>query len=193
MTRKRKDPMRELKSEERHFLERVSRSGGAPAAEVARAKALLAVAAEQSYQESARTAGRKSRVAVSQLVSRFNRDGVEAIEPRHGGGPVVEYGQTERERILREMRRQPDREADGTATWSLKTLQRALRQAPDGLPKISTYTIHTVLREAHWSWQRDGSWCETGKVKRKRKGKVVEVTDPDTGAKKVNRASLSAG
>jgi hypothetical protein len=96
----------------------------------------------------------------------------------------VEYGPAEKERILREARRQPDREADGTATWSLKTLQRTLRAAPDGLPKVSTYTIYTVLCEAGWSWQREGSWCETGKVKRKRKGKTVEVTDPDMAAKK---------
>ena len=184
MTRQRKDPLRKLKEEERKYLERVSRSGSAPASHVARAKVILAVADGQTYQESAYAAGRKSRVAAAQLVSRFNQEGVLAIEPKHGGGPVVEYGEAEKERILKEARRKPDRETDGTATWSLKTLQRALRLSPDGLPKVSTYTIHTVLREAGWSWQRDGTWCETGKVKRKRKGKTVEVTDPDTRAKK---------
>jgi transposase len=184
MARERKDPLRELGEEERQYLERVSRSGSAPASHVARAKVILAVAAGQTYQEAAQAAGRKSRQAVAQLVSRYNQEGVRTIEPRHGGGPIVEYGEAEKERILREVRREPDREADGTASWSLKTLQRALRTASDGLPKVSTYTIHTVLCEAGWSWQRDGSWCETGKVKRKRKGKTVEVTDPDTQAKK---------
>ena len=184
MARQRKNTLRKLREEERQYLERVSRSGSAPASHVARAKVILAVADGQNYQDADRAAGRKSREAVVQLVSRYNQEGVRSIEPRHGGGPVVEYGEAEKGRILREVRRQPDREADGTATWSLKTLQRALRTAPDGLPKVSTYTIHTVLREAGWSWQRDGSWCETGKVKRKRKGKIVEVTDPDTGAKK---------
>jgi hypothetical protein len=66
----------------------------------------------------------------------------------------------------------------------LSTLQRALRQAPDGLPDVSTYTIWVVLQEAGWSWQKNRSWCETGKVKRKRKGEVVEVNDPDATAKK---------
>jgi hypothetical protein len=33
----------------------------------------------------------------------------------------------EQERILAEARRRPDREQDGTATWSLSTLQQALR------------------------------------------------------------------
>jgi len=184
MTRQRKDPLRELQEDERQHLERVSRSGSAPASHVARAKIILAVADGQNYQEAAHAAGRKSRVATAQLVGRFNQEGVRSIEPKHGGGPVVEYGEAEKERILKEVRRQPDREVDGTATWSLKTLQRALRASPDGLPKVSTYTIHTVLCEAGWSWQRDGTWCETGKVKRKRKGKTVEVTDPDTRAKK---------
>jgi len=184
MTRRQKDPLRKLKEGERKYLERVSRSGSAPASHVARAKAILAVAEGQSYTQAARSAGRKSGDTVSQLVSRFNQEGVQAIEPRHGGGPPVVYGEVERERIWREVRRQPDREKDGTATWSLQTLQRALREAADGLPAVSTYTIHTVLHKAGWSWQRDGTWCETGKVKRKRQGKMVEVSDPDTGAKK---------
>jgi hypothetical protein len=42
-----------------------------------------------------------------------------------------------------------------------------------------------------FDWQRDRSWCETGVVERKkRKGKVVEVIDPDARAKKVDRARL---
>jgi hypothetical protein len=90
----------------------------------------------------------------------------------------------QQQRILAEARRKPDREADGTATWSLTTLQRALRRAADGLPQVSTYTIWLTLHQANWSWQRDRSWCETGKVKRKRKGQVVEVVDPDATSKK---------
>jgi transposase len=117
-------------------------------------------------------------------VSRFNQEGIAAIEPRYGGGGETIYGVAERERILVEARRQPDPEQDGTATWSLSTLQRALRQAPDGLPNVSTYTIWVVLHEAGWSWQKDRTWCETGKVERKRNGEVVEVTDPDAVAKK---------
>jgi hypothetical protein len=51
------------------------------------------------------------------LVSRFNREGLATIEPRHGGGPPTIYGVAERKRILAEFERQPDREQDGTATW----------------------------------------------------------------------------
>jgi transposase len=136
------------------------------------------------YTEAARLVGRCCGDVVSQWVARFNAEGLAALEPRPGGAPPVTYGTTERERILAEARRTPDRERDGTATWSLTTLRRALREAEDGLPKVSTYTIWLVLREAGWTWQKDTSWCETGKVQRKRDGQVVEVSDPDATPKK---------
>ena len=139
MTRRQKDPLRPLTDEERTLLIRISRAQSEPANHVARAKELLAVADGASYTEAVRAAGRRSNDAVSQLVSRFNREGLAAIEPRHGGGPETIYGEKERQRILVEFKRQPDREKDGTATWSLSTLRGALREAPDGFPSISTY------------------------------------------------------
>ncbi len=184
MTRRRKDPLRPLTKEEREILEQIGRARSEPASHVARAKALLAVDDGQTYGAAAQAAGRRSNDAVSQLVSRFNQEGLAALEPRHGGGPQPLYGTVEQERILAEARRKPDREQDGTASWSLTTLQQALRQAVDGLPQVSTYTIWMTLHQAGWSWQRDRSWCETGKVKRKRKAGVVEVVDPDATPKK---------
>ena len=82
--------------------------------------------------------------------------------------------------------RTPEREPDGTATWSLSLLQRALRQAPDGLPQVSTFTIWRTLHEAGLSWQKSRTWCETGVVMRKRKHGVVRVSDPDAMAKKAD-------
>jgi transposase len=184
MTRRQKDPLRELTDQEREWLVHISRSQAEAAAHVARAKALLAVADGQSYTDAAKAAGRRSGEAVSRLVSRFNGEGLAALEPRHGGGPVTIYADAQRERILAEARRKPHRDRDGTATWSLTTLRRALREAPDGLPEVSTHTIWKTLREAGFEWQRDRSWCETGVVERKRKGEVVKVIDPDARAKK---------
>lgn len=184
MTRRKKDPLRKLTDQERLWLVRISRSQAEPAAHVARAKVLLAVADGQSYTDAAKVAGRRSGEAVSRLVSRFNREGLAALEPRHGGGPPTIYADAQRERILAEVHRRPHRESDGTATWSLTTLQRALREAPDGLPAVSTHTIWKTLKEAGFDWQKDRSWCESGVVERKRKGKVVEVIDPDATAKK---------
>ena len=194
MTRRQEDPLRPPTQEEHKLLVGISRSHAEPASHVARAKALLAVADGMSYTQAAKAAGRRSGDAVSQLVSRFNREGLSAIEPGPGGGPTPIYTAKEHERILKEVRRKPDREKDGTATWSLSTLRKALRQASDGLPCVSTYTIWKVLRESGFDWQRTRSWCETGKVKRKRKsGEVVEVTDPDAEAKKFDRTRLPRG
>jgi len=188
MSRLKKDPLRPLRQEERLHLERLSRALGLPAALVARAKVLLAVANGYSYTAAAQLAGRRTGDAVAALVSLFNRQGLTALEPRHAGGPAVLYDAVAKQRILAEFHRTPDRERDGTATWSLTTLQRALRRAPDGLPFISSYTIWCVLHEAGLSWQRDRSWCKTGAAMRRRKrgGVVVEVEvhDPDAVAKK---------
>lgn len=184
MTRRRKETLRPVRQEEREILEQIARAQSEPASHVARAKALLAVAEGKTYGAAAQAAGRRSNDAVSELVARFNREGLTALEPRHGGGPAIKYGPVEQARILAEVRRKPDLAQDGTATWSLSTLQRSLRQAQDGLPEVSTYTIWVVLQANGFSWQKDGSWCETGKVLRKRKEGVVEVIDPDATPKK---------
>jgi len=184
MARPRKDPLRPLSGTERAWLERMSRSLSEPASQVARAKALLAVADGATYQAAAQAAGRRSNDAVAHLVARFNQIGLDALVPGHAGGPLPTYTAAARERILRAARRMPDREAAGAATWSLMTLRRALRQAPAGLPKVSTATIRAVLHAAGWSWQRSRRWGETGTALRHRKSGPVPVTDADAEAKK---------
>ena len=184
MTRRQIDPLRTLTDAEREGLTQISRSTSEPASHVAHAKALLAVAEGKDYTEAAHLAGRRAGDAVAHLVSRFNRESLGALALRHGGGPERRYGPEQHERILQEARRTPDRGQDGTATWSLSTLQKALRRAPDGLPHVSTYTIGLVLHEAGFAWQASRTWCETGKVKRKRKSGVVDVCDPDAEPKK---------
>ena len=184
MTRRQKEPLRPLTVDEQQWLERISRSQSDPASHVTRAKIVLAVARGVSFTAAAHSVGRRSNDAVAHLVARFNHEAIEAIIPRHAGGQPPTYTPADRQRILDQARCQPDREADGTASWSLTTLRQALRNPPDGLPHVSTATIRSVLREAGWSWQRSRSWCETGKVLRRRKSGPVEVTDPDTEAKK---------
>jgi len=184
MSSRPKNPLRPLTTEERVELERVSRSGSERADRVTHAKALLAVADGARQADAARAAGRRSRHAVAHLIGRFNRVGLAALDRRHGGGAASQYGDPERERILQEFRRAPERERDGTATWSLTTLQRALRAALDGLPQVSTKTILHTLWDAGYSWQASRTWCQTGTVVRRRKTGPVEVTDPDTTPKK---------
>lgn len=184
MSRRQKESLRPLAVDEAAWLQQVSRARSRPASQVARARALLAVASGQTYTAAARAVGRRSGDAVSQLVARFNRQGVAAIEPEHGGGPTPRYTAAERERVLAEFRRTPDRERDGTATWSIATLQRALHRVPDGLPGISADTVWRVLREADCTRQRSRSWCETGRAVRQRKAGPVVVVDPDAEAKR---------
>jgi transposase len=145
MSRRKKDPLRPLTDNEVAALTQLSRSQAAPAAQVARAVMLLAVARGDDYPQAAHAAGRRSGDAVSHLVARFNAEGLAATSPRHGGGRSPLYDAAARERILAEVTRPPTPEADGTATWSLSTLQQALRSAPDGLPTVSTYTLWQVL------------------------------------------------
>jgi transposase len=183
MSRRKKDPLRQLTGQEEQELAQISRSQVAPAVEIIRAKILLAVARGDDYQAAARSVGRRSGDAVSHLVARFNAEGIAALTPRHGGGRRPTSSPQARARIAAEAARTPTREGDGTATWSLSTPRRSLRSAPDGLPRVSTYTIRDVLREAGASYQRTRSWCPTGSAVRRRKAGPVVVVDPDAEAK----------
>jgi len=184
MSRRKKHPLRPLTADEREGLGQLSRSQAAPAAEVTRAKLLLLVADGSEYQDAAAAVGRKSGDAVSALVARFNREGLAALAPRHGGGRPRVYGAQARARILAEAQRTPTPEQDGTATWSLSALKKVLRQAPNGLPAVSTYTLWEVLHQAGYSYQQTRTWCATGTAARKRKAGVATVTDPDAEPKK---------
>src|SRR5215210_4250798 len=185
MSRHRQHPLRPLTPDERIALTRLSHSLSALAAQVARARALLTNAECASYTAAAPQVGRRHNETISAWVSRFNREGLAAVRPGHGGGARICYGADAQQRILAEWARAPQREQDGTATWSLSLLQRALRKAPDGLPQVSTFTIGRTLHEAGLSWQKSRTWCETGVVMRKRKhAGAVRVTDPDAMAKK---------
>jgi transposase len=183
MTRPSREPLRALANEERETLEKVVRSRSEAAEVVARAKSLLAVAAGADFAAGAKASGRKSRDGVRKLVQRFNRDGVKALQTKAGAGCPATYTPKQRALILAEFRRPPDREVDGTGTWSLTTLQRALRRRP-GLEKIGRETISGVLHAAGLTWQRDRTWCETGvSVRKSKHGKRI-VVDADAEPKK---------
>src|SRR6478609_4599544 len=113
MSRLKKYPLRPLTSDEENALAQLSRSQAAPAVQVSRAKLLLLVAAGSGYQDAAHAVGRHSGDAVSTLVARFNREGLAALTPRHGGGRRQVYDEQARARILREAQRTPTPEGDG--------------------------------------------------------------------------------
>lgn len=76
MSRKQKEPLRPLTVPERDQLQQIAHAQAWPAAQVARAKALLTVAQGSSYVQAAQAAGRKSGDPVCRLVARFNQEGV---------------------------------------------------------------------------------------------------------------------
>ena len=121
----------------------------------------------------------------TKVTRRFNRLGMGALDDLPRSGPHRTYGPAAQARMLQEVRRAPDRKEDATGTWSLALLQRALRAAPDGLPKVSTFTILHTLHEAGYTWQKSRTWCHTGRTLKKAKdGTVSQSEDPYTLEKK---------
>ena len=91
MANPQKDPMRFLTTVERAQVLAVARAPSERADRVARAKVLLAVAEGARLSDAAQAAGRTSAQGVAKLVARFNRQGLAALDGRHGGGPAVHY------------------------------------------------------------------------------------------------------
>ena len=182
MGRRPQQPLRPLSGEEQDALERLIKASSARRDQARRVRALCAVARGHSYIEAAGQAGYRDEGSVSRLVCRFNARGVGALSIGPGRGRKVTYGARERARVVATAQRTPDREQDGTATWSLSTLERTARSA--GLPRIGATTIRRVLRAAGSSYQRTQTWCPTGTAVRQRKSGPVRVIDPDTEKKR---------
>ncbi len=185
MSRLASEPLRVLTEEETKGLHRVSRASSETRIRHQRAVARLPVAEGKSLSEAARLVGWKSHDPVTKVTRRFNGLGLGALSDLPRPGPHRRYGPAEQARILQEARRTPDRKEDATGAWSLTLLQRALREASDGLPKVSTLTILSTLHEAGYSWQKNRTWCHTGRTLKKAKdGTVSQSEDPYTQGKK---------
>jgi transposase len=185
MSRSASEPLRPLTIEERKELHRVSRASSEMHIRHQRAVALLAVSEGKSLSEAARLVGWKGHDPVTKVTRRFNSRGLRALDDLARPGPHRRSGPAEQARILQEARRAPDRQEDATGTWSLSLLQRALRAAADGLPQVSAFTILSTLHEAGYRWQKDRTWCHTGRTLKKGKdGTVYQSEDPYTQEKK---------
>jgi len=182
MSKIRKDPLRELTLQEEQSLQKLAKATSERMDVVKRANALLSVRAGASYTEAAKQAGYKSNDTVSRLISRFNQRGLSALSIATGRGRKPIYTSEAYTRILVEVQREPDREVNQTATWSLMILRRVLRK--NDLPHIGAETIRQVLHEAGYRYQRTRTWCRTGSALRVRKSGTVTVYDPQTPEKK---------
>lgn len=178
-----KETLRPLTEIEYQQLERLSKSSSERVDVVRRAKTLLALRQDYTFTEAGRQVG-MSRQGVAQLVKRFHQRGLAAVcSIAPGRGRKLTYGREIRRHILQTVQTPPDRQVDGTATWSLKMLERTLRRQ-EGLQNLSASTIHQVLLEAGYSYQQSRSWCPTGTAERVRKEGIVTVHDPHTEEKK---------
>src|SRR4051795_10279679 len=174
--------LRPLTLAEQRELKTITTASSERLDRVRRAAAVLAVARGQSFEAAARDAGLRRGATVSNLVRRFNRVGLGALRIAAGRGRRPTYDALARARIVATAQRSPDRKVDGTATWSLSTLERTLRR--EGLPRVGATTIRRVLHDAGSSYQRTRTWCPTGTAQRKRKAGVVQVVDPKTEEKR---------
>jgi transposase len=177
-----KERVRPLTIAEQGELKAIVKASSERVDRVQRATAVLAVAGGGTFSAAARAAGYRSPQAVTYLVRRFNRIGLAALGIATGRGRRPTYDAAARARIVATAQRPPDRKTDGTATWSLSTLERTVRR--EGLPRVGATTIRRVLHDAGSSYQRTQTWCPTGTAQRKRKAGVVQVVDPQTEEKR---------
>ncbi len=182
MRRPQKERLRANTAAERSALVRVVKASSERVDRVRRARAVLLVAQGWPFAVAARWAGFRNGTVVARLVGRFNRWGLAALDIAAGRGCRPTYDQAARSQIVATAQRPPDRREDGTAAWSLNTLQRRLRR--DGLVRVGATTIRRVLGEAGASYQRSRTWCPTGTAQRQRKAGVVRVVDPQTEEKR---------
>jgi transposase len=174
--------LRPLAAEEWATLEQISKASSERLDRVRRAQAVLAVAQGIPFARAAQQVGFRSGTTIANLVSRFNQHGVGALSIAAGRGRKPAYDAAARAQIVTVAQRPPDRKRDGTATWSLSTLQRTLRQ--EAFPQLGATTIRRVLHDAGSSYQQTRTWCPTGTAERKRKSGIVRVADPQTEVKR---------
>src|SRR5229473_110569 len=186
-----REPLRRLSRAERATLQRIAKSSSERVDQVRRAIALLAVARTGVFIHAAREAGLHSGTTVADLVARFNRHGLAAVRIARSRGRRPTYAASARAQIVATAQRPPNRRTEGTATWSLSTLQQTLRRG--SFPTLGTSTIRRVLQDAGSSYQRTRTWCPTGTAQRKRKAGVVTVVDPQTEVKGAHRTCLPSG
>ena len=173
--------LRPLTKPEEQELQRIVKATSERVDTVRRARALLAVAAGKSRTKASQEAD-LSREAVTKVVKRFNQRGLDVLDIAAGRGRKATYTSQQQALILQEVQREPDREKDQTATWSLMTLRQALRK--QALPRIGAETIRQVLHEQGYSYQQSRTWCRTGYALRKRKSGTVTTYDEQTPEKK---------
>jgi hypothetical protein len=128
VVRQQKCPLRPLTDDERETLALIARSRRERADRATRARVILSVAAGASFTEAAHAVGRRSGDAVARLVARWNVEGVEALTPRHGGGPAP-AGADDPVQLIGDAARSQRRPRPSEQRRGQRTIQRRLTAA----------------------------------------------------------------
>src|SRR5579864_5947021 len=128
MAQPQKEPLRAMSEQEERELRRIAKATSERVDVVRRAKAVLAMAEGKPLTVAAQGAGLRRGKGVGQLVKRFNAQGLAALLIAAGRGRKPTYRSEHQAHIVAEVQREPDREKDQTATWSLLLLRTALRK-----------------------------------------------------------------
>src|SRR5437879_10984947 len=119
MAQPQKHPLRPLSEQEERELRRIVKASSERIDVARRARALLAVAAKQSFPQAASVAGFAEARSVSELVERFNEHGLAALSIAAGRGRKTTYTSEPQALILAEVQRTPARKGAPTAAWPL--------------------------------------------------------------------------
>ncbi len=148
MGRRQKRPLRPLTESEIQQLTEITNSKVERVERIRRARAILAVANGQSFTGAAKAARMRSNSGIAAIVQRFHDRGMGSLDTVPGAGRRPVYGEKQRRAILVEI----EKEMERTPSWSLSTLEKALKRAPDNVPKVSAKTICQALKDAGYNW-----------------------------------------
>ena len=184
MSRRKKDPLRELTEPERQELTQLSRSQAAPAVEVARA--IDAPGRRRRRRLSAgrplrRTTLRRRRLAPGRPLQRRGHGRPHAPPRRRAAADLragAGSGSPPRPPGPRPPR--PTAPRPGRSRPCAGRSRGPRRPAPG----LDLHHLARAPRGRGYSYQRTRTWCPTGKALRRRKAGPAVVTDPDADAKK---------
>ncbi len=128
--------LRELTDNEREELTRWAHSRTLPAGDVFRAKLILALADDMTYDQIVNALG-TTRPTIARWKSRFEELGIEGLDPRHKGSRPRAATAAVQARVARRVQQKPP---DGSTHWSCRKLAADLG--------LSHATVHRILAQA---------------------------------------------
>src|SRR3954453_13904390 len=147
--------LRDLTPEERHDLERLSRSRTTPARLVERARIILAAAEGRRVGDIADESN-VSRPTLSAWVRRFNEGGLAALEDLPRSGRPHTYAEHERAEVVAAALTDPKALGLSFGSWTLDRLQAYLNENRK-IP-IKRSRIDELLRAEGLQWRHQETW-----------------------------------